>query len=124
MNLTEAQAKSDLDICFTDLPATITYQSQGEPTIDVSTGASTPNETDVVVTAVRGMYSAEDVAKANGFLEIGDVFFDIRKADLDAEPVEPNKSDTIVDGTETFQVFAWKLDTSELLYKISCRSVS
>ena len=124
-NVNADDIRADLDICFSDLPDVITYKSRAEePTVNVVTGDVTEGFTDISITAIRGMYSAKEVALSGGFLQIGDVFFQIRKADMkDGEdaPVVPKNTDVILDGAERLRVIGFREDTSEMKYKVTCR---
>ena len=118
--ISDTEKNADIDMVQTDCGETVTYKARNEglTSFDADTGTLTEAWTETSLTAVRGRYSAEEVLRSEGRLEMGDVYFYIQACDLSAEP---KQTDEITDGSETLQVFAWDWAADELMYKVSAR---
>jgi len=119
---------ADIDLLMADLGVSITYRSRiEEVSFDPTTGKAVPTYRDATVVTIRGQYDLAAVARATGQIQMGDVFFRIKEADLvdDSGGVDivPKATDQIVYGGTAYEVYAAELSSDELIWKISARKV-
>jgi len=95
----------------------VSQVGQSSASLDFKTGSQSLVESVAAAVAIRGNYTLADLAAGGGQLQMGDVWFDVRVAQV----ADPDRADQIVDGSETFRVVGWVTKTLELEYRFQCR---
>lgn len=120
--LDQSLLNADIQVLLDDVGTSITYTSWGETaaSVDPSTGAVTGPDMVAVITAVKGVHTAEEVAGAAGVLEIGDVWFLCKASDL---PDNLRATDNVTFDGSVYGVILLEPDEIGASTVVSCRKV-
>lgn len=100
-------------------PATVTVSTPtAAPVVDDAAGTYTRSTDDDTVSVLRCEVSLEDVAKAAGGLQVGDIRYHFMAEDLSSTPTTET---TIIDGGDRRRVVVVSQDPLGLLYTLTAR---
>lgn len=117
-----ASIKADLRSIVGDAdvaPATVTVSTPtAAPVVDDAAGTYTRTTDDDTVSVLRCEVSLEDVAKAAGGLQVGDIRYHVMAEDLSSTPTTET---TVIDGGDRRRVVVVSQDPLGLLYTLTAR---
>jgi hypothetical protein len=109
----------DLDVMFDDHPRAATFKHGGSHSVDLGTQTETEAYTDESITVISRLVSEREIAASGGKFVEGDRRFLIRSAELTLG--DPAADSRIVLGADTWEVFAWSLDSRSKLWRVTAR---
>lgn len=107
----------DLSQAYTDFGRSVSYVAESSASLNFKTGSLSFVESVSTVLALRGRFKWREIEMSGGRLQLGDVWFEVRSADL----TSPDRAGAVVDSGVRYQVIGWEERQQTQGWRLACR---